>query len=281
MSKPKLCRRFQKGFTLIELLVVIAIIGILIAVLLPGLKLAKKKARSVICRGFVKQWGTLIKMYTDSNNGLFPTDQGRDSSGKLVQGNGDYCNYIAWKAALDANPTYPVKLICPETALGKPSPFDVQDSQTLNYLPINPATGKPYTNVQSSYGMNRYSFNKFVNPQSFTQWWMRIDVKGGSTIPMFMDMAYYHAQPTDADTPPGHSSDDLDSFSSQMRRVFVDRHSGKNNVVFFDLSVRGVDLKEFYTLNWSKNFNRAGVYTLAGGMAPSSWPEWLRGYKNY
>jgi prepilin-type N-terminal cleavage/methylation domain-containing protein len=38
-----------KGFTLIELLVVIAIIAMLLAVIVPSLKLAKQKAASVIC----------------------------------------------------------------------------------------------------------------------------------------------------------------------------------------------------------------------------------------
>ena len=40
----------KNGFTLIELLVVIAIIALLLAVIVPSLNIAKKKAEEVICR---------------------------------------------------------------------------------------------------------------------------------------------------------------------------------------------------------------------------------------
>ena len=47
----------HRGMTLIELLVVIAIIGILLAILIPSLKKARKKIQAVICRSNLTQWG--------------------------------------------------------------------------------------------------------------------------------------------------------------------------------------------------------------------------------
>lgn len=59
-------------FTLIELLIVIAIIGILASMLLPALKKARDRAKSIACVSNMKQIGNATHMYCGDYNGFLP-----------------------------------------------------------------------------------------------------------------------------------------------------------------------------------------------------------------
>jgi len=60
------------GFTLLELLVVVALIGILAALLLPGLSRTQAKARTASCINNLKQLGIAISLYADDHEGKLP-----------------------------------------------------------------------------------------------------------------------------------------------------------------------------------------------------------------
>ncbi len=106
----------QHGFTLIELLVVISIISLLIAILLPALGAARKRANQISCASKLKQWGVLVHTYTNDWQGWVcparPDPTNSNTNGQFWVGKyGTYLKINYWEN--DPNSMY----YCPSSTL--------------------------------------------------------------------------------------------------------------------------------------------------------------------
>ncbi len=295
-------RACGRGFTLIELLVVIAVIALLMAVLLPVLGRVRKQAKSVVCQTNLRQWGMALRVYAQENEGQLPTSGGGTSGVWLLRGSftgrddpnssGHALHHFSTRKLV----------LCPEAKqpggsgsfiMSAPAPSDNERGSLRGGIFGN--TGStfgawtitdPPPVLHGSYGYNS-SVLDGLGPRGFGG--KRIDLlslKGGSAIPLLLDCSSPLSQPRPNDRPPSwpDSNGRLRSdggITGGVGAFCLNRHNGHINAVFLDWSVRKVGLKELWTLKWSRQFNTAGPWTMAGGVQPEDWPEWMRGFKDY
>src|SRR5262245_61880490 len=64
--------RSKHGFSLVELLVVLAILGVLMALLLPAVQMARESGRRTYCANNMRQLGRGLELFHDSQTVLPP-----------------------------------------------------------------------------------------------------------------------------------------------------------------------------------------------------------------
>ncbi len=76
--------RNRSAFTLIELLVVIAVIAVLMAILMPSLKIAREQARAINCMANQRSLAQAYIMYAGDNDGAICGGMARPSATNRV-----------------------------------------------------------------------------------------------------------------------------------------------------------------------------------------------------
>ena len=117
--KPTLTAQKRQGFTLIELLVVIAIIALLLAIIMPSLRMVKEQARKVICATHLKSIGQAIALYAQQENDELPMNFYQEDPGRLTMATPVACYFFgSYNDSLTDNSTPNERL---KNMLGKDS----------------------------------------------------------------------------------------------------------------------------------------------------------------
>ena len=235
----------------------------------------RRRAKEMVCLTNLLKWGKVFEIYTNDNDGKFNTRYG--DGGRWFDTICDYDTYKNMKlcpmATTIANPE------------GKPG-IDWWGSTFLGWGKI-PSLGEHPINYYGSYGINGYVYVPGHDPlyKPAARFWGTPNVEGASDIPLLLDCYFWCGWPDDDDTPPEYDGQRITSDENSMNRYCLNRHDGGINCIFMDFSARKVGLKELWTLNWHRGFNRANAWTPAGGVTPQDWANWgdgwLANFKTY
>ena len=252
---------------------VIAIIALLMAILMPCLQRVRKQAKAIGCRSNLRQWGVWINADAAENDGLLDPD-GRKFSFRSDPHEGN----LTWPEQ---------RFQCPAASRLEPDGTMV-DSEGYRYTRGSAftATWRQWPEGQIlafTYAWNALlrPYNGPIQPPPYMRWW---EEKGRApaSIPVIFDSPGIFAELRSAASKKGPPLvDDGRGPHAPWNYLCFNRHEGGLNYLFLDWSVREVGVKELWTLTWSEDFDKAGPWTTAGGVAPEDWPGWMRKFRDY
>ena len=263
----------------------IVIIALLLGILVPTLQGVRNRARAVVCRAHLKQWGTVLALYVEDNDGWIPAHGEWRLLYWFFRG--------SWMKEGDPNrpPVYhdlnTKGIACCPMAVKLRQ--DTEFKRNLSYITIRGPTFTftypgstfraweivdPLPRFHGSYGFNSTSTQ---GPSHWNRRW-KVEthfVKGRANIPVILDCTSWAGTHRNNEPPPPWEG------ARENRWFCINRHNGYINGLFLDWSVRRIGLKEWWTLKWDEHADTAGPWTKAGGVQPEDWPEWMRHFKDY
>jgi len=275
------------AFTLVELLVVIAIIAVLMAILMPALAKVRKQAKAVICQTTLKQWALIFSMYAEDNNGYFHGELGQNYMEQgWIPALRPYYSGMTGRGIAESDSQREIRLCAAAKARFRSDGNMGPDAAWGIYSGGTDDEGAWWASKGDcgSYGLNGWICHEEegVGPP-YEKWnWRRPDVKNAGRIPFFADCGWVDGWPEHIDDPPLWNGEIGTYIGQAMKQFCMDRHGGGTvNAGFLDWSVRKVGVKELWTLKWHRMFETDSVWTIAGGVKPIDWPEWMRNFKDY
>lgn len=275
-------RSSRPAFTLIELLVVISIVALLMAILLPTLARVRKQAKGVVCQSNLRQWGLMLSTYTAANEGrLF--GQNRTQSG-LDAPYGPPWYALLKPYAGESNDVWLCPMARKPRSLGPTEALKSSQmlaGRTFNAWRLEDRSGPRWIADADGVYTSSYGLSPFAGDDA----WQRVHgpLPARADVPAMMDHRILRSGlgSERVSPPPCEDLEAAEFLTTLGPGMCINRHDGRINMAFFDWSVRGVGLKELWTLRWHNGFDTRGPWTKAGGVQPEDWPEWMRGFKDY
>jgi len=258
----------KRGFTLVELLVVVAIIAILLAILMPAMTKAREQSKSIICKSYVKQWGLMLTMYTNANNGHF-------MEGFNVTGGMWMTKLRTYYNGADKIRLCPKAVTFLSTTSMNTDPFTAwgvygDQGYANSWIPAWGEKG-----FYGSFGINSWIHDPpthgdlyDIDDDDVPYYWRTIGkVKNPSIVPTICDSVWEGTTVRPADVVPNKPGvSNSPDVKDGMWNFFIPRHDMYIDMTFVDGSAKKVPITSLWnTYKWSQNF----------AFREKKWLEWV------
>ena len=238
----------RPAFTLVEMLVVISIIGILVALIMPGIGKAKEKARDIRCRNNLRNLQIGAMNYAVDNSLLLPTASGWVSGTQpnpwwTPEGTNDIRNGYLFPYVGSNYSVY----VCPSFARPDIVGSTAPDGTPFDWVNVRPVR---------SYGMNSrldagaaQAFYSGGSGYQSSRWLLFADVSHTNRLP---DGTLFCQRSLRSDVSLYYGWDEQLTMSTntslgvQYETIGI-LHGGKGNVVFLDGHVESMHWSESYS----------------------------------